>query len=95
MPLPWLDHPDRIESTRKWLEILARERPLSEDVILTISEVAALLRISEKSAYKLAQAGDLPAFKVGNQWRFRRSELDAWIDSQRRQRSASDMRDEQ
>ncbi len=57
---------------------------MSDDVVLTIPEVAALLRISEKSAYKLAQAGDLPAFKVGNQWRFRRAELDAWIDDQRR-----------
>ncbi len=57
---------------------------MTDDAILTIPEVAALLRISEKSAYKLAQAGELPAFKVGNQWRLRRVELDAWIDDQRR-----------
>jgi excisionase family DNA binding protein len=57
---------------------------LTDDAILTIPEVAALLRISEKSAYKLAQAGELPAFKVGNQWRLRRVEVDAWIDGQRR-----------
>ncbi|HMV65901.1 MAG TPA: helix-turn-helix domain-containing protein [Myxococcota bacterium] len=63
---------------------------MTEDAILTIPEVAALLRISEKSAYKLAQAGDLPAFKVGNQWRFRRAELDAWIDDQRRRPGGPD-----
>lgn len=63
---------------------------MSDDAILTIPEVAALLRISEKSAYKLAQAGELPGFKVGNQRRFRRAELDAWIDDQRRRLGGPD-----
>jgi excisionase family DNA binding protein len=63
---------------------------LADDAILTIPEVAALLRISEKSAYKLAQAGELPGFKVGNQWRFRRAELDGWIDDPRRRSGADE-----
>lgn len=33
--------------------------------VLTLREVAALLRVAEKTAYTLAQGGDLPAFKVG------------------------------
>ena len=50
------------------------------EAFLTISEVARLVRLSEKSVYKLAQAGRLPgAAKVGNQWRVNREELLAWL----------------
>lgn len=49
---------------------------------LTIREVAELLRIGEKTAYTLAQTGELPGFKAGGQWRFRRSDINAWIESQ-------------
>ncbi len=51
------------------------------DEILTISGVAQLLKVAEKTVYTMAQKGDLPAFKVGGQWRFRRRDLDAWIDA--------------
>ena len=37
----------------------------SQDDILTIPDVAGLLRVAEKTVYGLAQKGDLPAFKVG------------------------------
>ena len=47
---------------------------------MTIREVADYLKITEKTAYRLAAAGDLPGFKVGGSWRFRRSEIDRWID---------------
>ena len=50
--------------------------------ILTIREVAALLKIGEKTAYTMAQSGDLPGFKVRGQWRFRRVDLDVWIRKQ-------------
>ena len=53
------------------------------DEILTIREVAVLLKINEKTAYKLASEGKIPGFKVGGSWRFRRSDLDRWIDQQR------------
>ena len=49
---------------------------------MTIREVADYLKITEKTAYRLAAAGDLPGFKVGGSWRFRRSEIDRWIDRQ-------------
>lgn len=57
---------------------------MPEDEVLTIKEVAALLKIGEKSAYTMVQRGDLPAFKVRGQWRFRRADLDAWIEEQKR-----------
>ena len=51
-----------------------------DDEILTIRELAALLKIGEKTAYTMAQNGELPGFKVRDQWRFRRADIDAWID---------------
>ncbi len=50
--------------------------------IMTIKEVAEYLKITEKTAYRLVAAGDLPGFKVGGSWRFRRSEIDRWIERQ-------------
>jgi excisionase family DNA binding protein len=52
---------------------------MSDDEILTIREVATLLKIGEKTAYTMAQEGQLPGFKVRGQWRFRRADIDQWI----------------
>ena len=54
------------------------------DEILTLPEVAQLLKVAEKTVYTMAQKGDLPAFKVGGPWRFRRTALDTWIDAKTR-----------
>ena len=51
--------------------------------ILTIREVAEYLRITEKTAYRLASEGKLPGFKVGGSWRFKKGELDRWIEKQK------------
>ena len=53
-----------------------------ETDILTIKEVAAYLRLTEKTAYRLAAEGKLPGFKIGGSWRFRKSEIDEWIKTQ-------------
>jgi excisionase family DNA binding protein len=47
--------------------------------ILTLDEVAAYLKAGKRTVYRLAQKGEIPAFKLGGTWRFRRSELDLWI----------------
>ena len=54
------------------------------DDILTIPEVASLLRIAEKTVYTLAQRAEIPAFKVGGQWRFSRGAIQAWIEERTR-----------
>jgi excisionase family DNA binding protein len=54
------------------------------DEILTVSEVAGLLKVAEKTVYTMAQQSELPAFKVRGQWRFRRTDLEAWIDAKTR-----------
>lgn len=48
--------------------------------ILTIKEVADFLKLTEKTAYRLAADGKLPGFKVGGSWRFKQSDIDAWIE---------------
>ncbi len=52
--------------------------------ILTIREVADYLKVTERTLYRLVQDGKLPAFKVGNSWRFRREDLERWISEQSR-----------
>ena len=52
---------------------------MSED-ILTIRDVAEYLKVTEKTVYGLAQKGRLPGFKVGGQWRFKREDIDQWIE---------------
>ena len=52
----------------------------SQDDVLTIPDVASLLKVTEKTVYSLVRKGDLPAFKVGGQWRFRRTAIDSWIE---------------
>lgn len=44
--------------------------------ILTLDEVAAYLKAGKRTVYRLAQKDEIPAFKLGGTWRFRRSELD-------------------
>jgi excisionase family DNA binding protein len=51
--------------------------------ILTIPEVANLLKVAEKTVYTMAQRAQLPGFKVRGQWRFKRVDLDAWIEIQK------------
>ena len=53
------------------------------DQILTLKEVAAYLKLAEKTAYKLAAAGKLPGFKVGGSWRFKREDIDRWIEEKK------------
>ncbi|WP_406663894.1 methylation-associated defense system helix-turn-helix domain-containing protein MAD1 [Gallaecimonas sp. GXIMD1310] len=53
------------------------------DKILTLKEVATYLKLAEKTAYRLASEGKLPGFKVGGSWRFKREDLEAWIEKQK------------
>ena len=55
---------------------------MSNDEILTLKEVAQLLKVAEKTVYTMSQAQELPAFKVRGQWRFRRDDINRWIDDQ-------------
>jgi len=46
---------------------------------MTIEEVAKYLKMKPQTIYTWAQNGKIPAAKIGKEWRFRRSLLDAWF----------------
>lgn len=50
---------------------------------MTVREVAQLLSVNEKTVYRLAQRGELPAFKVAGAWRFQPADIDHWINRQK------------
>ena len=56
---------------------------MDQDKWLTIDELADYLKMGRTKLYRMAQKADMPASKVGNQWRFDREEIDVWMKSQR------------
>lgn len=50
-----------------------------EDDILTIEEVAKYLRVSERTVYDWAQKGEIPSGKIGTVWRFKKAEIEKWV----------------
>jgi excisionase family DNA binding protein len=50
--------------------------------VMDIREAAEYLGISSDTLYKYASEGFIPAFKLGNRWRFKRSLIDAWMEAQ-------------
>lgn len=53
---------------------------MKEHEILTLEEVAAYLRVSERTVYDWANKGDIPCGKLGTTWRFKRSDVETWVD---------------
>lgn len=54
-----------------------------DEVFLTTEEVLEYLQVNLRTVYRLIKAGKIPAVRVGRQWRFRKRDIDAWLDSQR------------
>jgi len=52
---------------------------MADDDILTLEEVAKYLRVSERTVYDCAQKGEIPAGKIRAAWRFKKSEIDKWV----------------
>jgi excisionase family DNA binding protein len=65
-----------------------------DDVFLTTEEVLAYLQVNLRTVYRLIKAGKIPAVRVGRQWRFRKRDIDAWLDSQRAAPAARGMADQ-
>jgi excisionase family DNA binding protein len=57
------------------------------DDILTLKEVASYLKLAEKTAYRLAAEGKLTGFKVGGSWRFKKIDIEDWIESQKKDKN--------
>src|SRR6186713_1207567 len=57
--------------------------PGNDEGFLTTEEVLDYLQVNLRTVYRLIKAGKIPAVRVGRQWRFRKRDIDAWLDSQR------------
>jgi len=55
----------------------------TDHVFLTTEEVLEYLQVNLRTVYRLIKAGKIPAVRVGRQWRFRKEDIDAWLNSQR------------
>jgi excisionase family DNA binding protein len=47
--------------------------------LMTLEELGRHLRFSRRTLYKMLEAGEIPAFKIGNKWRFDRATIDEWL----------------
>ena len=59
------------------------------DQVLTVKDVAEYLKVNDRTVYRMAAAGKIPAFKVGSSWRFKQSEIEKWIEKQSNENSES------
>src|SRR6478735_1818994 len=60
-----------------------------DETFLTTEEVLEYLQVNLRTVYRLIKAGKIPAVRVGRQWRFRKRDIDAWLDSQRGARTGA------
>lgn len=56
---------------------------MTDENILTLQDLSAYLKIAEKTLYGYAQKGTLPGIKIGSAWRFRKVDIDAWMEERR------------
>ncbi|HUV93473.1 MAG TPA: helix-turn-helix domain-containing protein [Anaerolineae bacterium] len=67
---------------------------MDQDTLLNVKQVAQYLQLKQSTIYAWAQNGKIPAIKIGRTWRFRRSDLDAWLARHLRgERSLSESRE--
>jgi excisionase family DNA binding protein len=52
--------------------------------ILTVKDIAKYLHCHQTTIYRLANRGQIPAFRLGGGWRFKIGEIDRWMQAQRR-----------
>ena len=60
---------------------------MADEGFLTTEEVLEYLQVNLRTVYRLIKAGKIPAVRVGRQWRFRKRDIDAWLESQRPRQS--------
>jgi excisionase family DNA binding protein len=60
-------------------DLMAQAEHRGEDPIMTVREVSSYLQCHPASVYRLLRQSHIPAFKIGRDWRFRRSAIDEWL----------------
>ncbi len=56
---------------------------MTDESFLTTEEVLDYLQVNLRTVYRLIKAGKIPAVRVGRQWRFRKRDIDSWLENQR------------
>ena len=55
---------------------------MPERELLTIEEIADYLRVKKRTVYEWLKKGKIPAIKTVGQWRFKKTQIDKWLDNQ-------------
>ena len=55
----------------------------TDETFLTTEEVLEYLNVNLRTVYRLIKAGSIPAVRVGRQWRFRKRDIDQWLEGKR------------
>ncbi len=63
---------------------------MTQDNLLNVKQVAQYLQLKESTIYSWAQDNKIPAIKIGRTWRFRRADLDSWLERHLQEESAED-----
>jgi excisionase family DNA binding protein len=56
--------------------------------VMNVEQAARYLGVSPDTLYKYLSEGKLPAFKLGNRWRLKKSTLDRWMEKQSKARNS-------
>lgn len=68
--------------------------PSKPEPAMSVHDVAAYLNVDEKTIYRLAQRGEIPGFKVAGAWRFKKNDIDAWIEARKADATSETLEDE-
>jgi excisionase family DNA binding protein len=75
-----------VNTTHHWIKTVNYQKiamPASpSDQVMTLEELAGYLKIPKSTLYKLVQEGRVPGQKLGKQWRFAKTAIDRWLDSE-------------
>ena len=58
---------------------------MTNEKLMTIQDIAKYLQIKERTIYSWVQNSKIPGFKIGNTWRFKREDIDLWIEERKRE----------
>ncbi len=54
-----------------------------DEPLMTVDEMATFLKVNPKTVYRLLKRGEIPAYRIANQWRFDKAIINAWLAQQR------------
>jgi excisionase family DNA binding protein len=63
-------------------QVMSKSHPFVDDRLLTVGEVAGTMRVSNMTVYRLIKSGQLPAFRVGKNYRIRESDVSRYLTEQ-------------